>query len=167
MSDNQRVRFGVGQRVVSQSVASAEVIRLGDMVAQDATTGLPEPASKTAIAGPGDAAAILAAQQAFKDEFLGIAAQRSLDGETQAIRCVAECQDAVYPCDPATFKLGALLGPAPDSGAPPTFLEPQKLVEVADITAAIARCSRAEPSAVTEVHARFFSGVMLGGPQAD
>ena len=97
MSDRMRWRYGDTNPVVA-AVAAATVIEIGDLVWQDVdnvkpASGLANQGGKTAN------------QQAFVQEFLGVAMQRSRLGDTAPLR-VATTGVFEMDCAGDTFELG-------------------------------------------------------------
>lgn len=154
MADKQRHRYGASNPVVA-AVDSTTVIEIGDMVyldTDDAKNAAALSASST----------LAETQEAFHDLFLGVAAQRSRNGDTDPIRVDTEGVFE-FACESATFEIGGLVGPAESSGA---AIEDQKVVAVATANLAVGRVAQREASAVTSVFVRIFSTIMLGGPQS-
>lgn len=163
MADTMRWRYGDTKPVVSNDVASATVIEIGDLVLQDASdSNNPKPASDIG-AIPGTHATLAAAQEAFHDEFLGVAMQRSPAGATNRVR-VATAGVFEFACASATFALGALVGLDDNAGG--TALEHQQVIAVATPNLAIGRVVKDYPSATTSVLVEIVSTVTAGGPQA-
>jgi hypothetical protein len=152
MSDNMRWRYGDTNPVVA-AVDSATVIEIGDLVWQD--TDDAKPASDFTFAG------LNQTQDNFadKDYFLGVAMQRSRDGDTESIR-VATRGIFEFPCASATFELGDLIGPDDNAGG--TALEDQKVIKVTDEARAIGRVAKRVASAATTVLVEITSAVMYG-----
>lgn len=152
MADNFRYRYGDAKPVVSPPVVSATVVEIGDLV-----TNTPAPASAVAWAS-----SIAGTQEAFHDVFLGVAAQRSRNGDTDSVR-VNTTGVHEFDCQSATFALGALVGPAKQAG---NAIESQKVVAVATPNLAVGRIAKAYPTATTKVLVEIDSTLMNGGPQA-
>jgi hypothetical protein len=119
------------------------------------TVGTPYPASDQ----PWDTN-IATTQAAFQDKFLGVA-QSQVAAQTPAPR-VSTGGVHEFDCASATFVVGALVGPAKQSG---NLLEDQKVVAVASEGLAIGRVAVDYSSATTKVLVRVFSTVMEGGVQ--
>jgi len=150
MSDKMRWRYGDTNPVVA-AVNSSVVIEIGDLVYLE--TDDARPASSQADQG------LLADNQtAFAATFLGVAMQRSRDGDTDPIR-IATTGVFEYACSSATFELGDLVGAAGDD----TSLEDQQMVAVASAALGIGRVARRAPSADTSVLVDVRSTVMTGG----
>ena len=152
MSDKMRWRYGDTNPVVA-AVDSATVIEIGDLLWQD--TDDAKPASDQA-----DQGSEAANQEAFADNFLGVAMQRSRSGDTQPIR-VATTGVFEFDCPSGTFELGDLVG-ADENAAGDTLLD-QQVAAVAASTYAIARVAKREASAGTSVLVDIRSSVMTGG----
>lgn len=145
-----RYRYGDTKPVMSPAVASSTVIEIGDLV--NAT-----PAAASATTWNTNLATT---QEDFHDVFLGVACQRSRNGDTDQIR-VATNGVFEFDCDSANFALGALVGPAKQSG---NALERSKVVAVASANLAIGRVARAG-TGLTKVLVEIVSTVAHGGPQ--
>lgn len=168
-SRNMSWKYGDCKPVLSQAKQALVTIGKGDLVAQASgtitgatsgvsiTVGLPYPASDE----PWDTN-LATTQETFVDKFLGCAAQRGLSAETDPLRINTRGVHE-FDCASAAFALGALVGPAKQSG---NLLEDQKVVAVATVDLAIGRVAKAEPAAVTKVLVEVFSSVMEGGVQA-
>lgn len=157
MANRMRWRWGDTKPVVSKPVASAAVIEIGDVVeeaaADEAITSAADHAWNTDLA---------TTQEELHDRFLGVAMQRSRSGDTDAIRVATEGVFE-FDCASATFKKGALVGMAKQSG---NALESQKVVAVATANLAIGRVAERVSSAATRVKVRLMGTVMSGGPYA-
>jgi len=151
MSDKMRWRYGDTNPVVA-AVDSATVIEIGDLLYLD--TDDAKPASSQA-----DQGSETANQEAFADKFLGVAMQRSRDGDTSPIR-VATTGVFEYDCPSGTFELGDLVG-ADETGG--TTLMDQQVDAVANSVYAIARVAKREAAAVTSVYVDIRSTIMTGG----
>src|SRR5262245_15016311 len=116
MSDHMRWRYGETQPVLF-AVDSATVIEIGDLVYQEADNV--RPASQQA-----DQLSEEANQALFATKFVGVAMQRSRDGDTTPIR-VATAGVFEFVCPSGTFEAGALLG-ASEAGSG-TALEDQQV----------------------------------------
>ena len=152
MSDKMRWRYGDTNPVVA-AVDSTTVIEIGDLLWQD--TDDAKPASDQA-----DQGSEAANQEAFADNFLGVAMQRSRSGDTQPIR-VATTGVFEFDCPSGTFELGDLVG-ADENAAGDTLLD-QQVTAVAASKYAIARVAKREASAGTSVLVDIRSSVMTGG----
>lgn len=155
MSDNMRWRYGDTKPVESKAVASAVVIEIGDLV---------ESASSGSAVTPADDHTwntnLATTQEEFHDRFLGVATQRSRNGDDDPI-VVATAGVFEFECAAATFEQGALVGPAKQSG---NALENQKVVGVASANLAIGRVVKPYTSNTTKVLVEIVSTVVRGGP---
>lgn len=149
--DNFRYKYGDTDPVVSPAVGSAAVVEIGDLV-----TGTPVAAGSVAWNTN-----LATTQEAFHDVFLGVACQRSRAGDVDPVR-VATRGVFEFDCAAAQFALGALVGPAKQTG---DLLEPQKVVAVATPNLAIGRVVKAYPANTTKVLVEITSTVVHGGPQ--
>ena len=152
MSDKMRWRYGDTNPVVA-AVDSATVIEIGDLLWQD--TDDAKPASDQS-----DQGSETANQQEFADNFLGVAMQRSRNGDTTPIR-VATTGVFEFDCPSGTFELGDLVGA--DENAAGTALLDQQVASVGSSTYAIGRAAKREASATTSVLVDVRSTVMTGG----
>ena len=155
MSNNMRWRYGETNPVVTKAIGTATVIEIGDLV--EASSGTVIPAddhtwnTNTATT-----------QEEFHDLFLGVAMQQSRSDDTASIR-VATTGVFEFDCAAATFELGALVGPAKQSG---NALEPQKVVAVATANLAIGRVAKRYGSNTTSVLVDVLGVVTRSGPLA-
>lgn len=150
MSDKMRWRYGDTNPVVA-AVDSSVVIEIGDLIFME--TDDARPASSLADQG------LLADNQtAFAAKFLGVAMQRSRDGDVDPIR-IATTGVFEYDCASATFELGDLVGPAGDDAS----LEDQEMVAVATKALAVGRVARRAATAGTSVLVDVRSTIMTGG----
>lgn len=101
-------------------------------------------------------------QENFHDGFLGVAAQRSRNGDTDAIRINTS---GVYEFDTAsaTYEVGDLVGPAKQTG---NALESQKVASVAGHNLAVGRVAKQYAAATTKVYVEILSVIMRGGSLA-
>ncbi len=151
MSDKMRWRYGDTNPVVA-TVDSSTVIEIGDLLYQ--ATDDARPASDQA-----DQGSETANQELFADNFLGVAMQRSRNGDTSPIR-VATTGVFEFDCPSGTFELGDLVGPDETGG---TTLMDQQVDTVSASRYAMGRVARRESSATTSVLADIRSTVMTGG----
>ena len=158
MSDNLRWRYGETNPVVTKPIASATVIEIGDLV-EMAADGTVTPAS--AHTWNTDLATT---QNEFQDTHLGVAMQRSRNGDTQPIR-VATSGVFEFDCASATFELGALVGPAKQTG---NALENQKIIALTagNENKAVGRVAKRVSPADVKAYIDLVSTVLRGGPQA-
>ncbi len=152
MSDKMRWRYGDTNPVVA-AVDSSTVIEIGDLVwhAGDDV----RPASDLTDYGSESAN-----QAEFAARFLGVAMQRSRDGDTTPIR-VAATGVFEFDCPSSTFELGNLI--AGDESATGTGMLDQQVALVVSSQLAIGRVARQEPNAITSVLVDIRSTVMTGG----
>jgi len=152
MSDKMRWRYGDTNPVVA-AVDSTTVIEIGDLLWQD--TDDAKPASSLT-----DQGSETANQDAFAAAFLGVAMQRSRNGESAPIR-VATTGVFEFDCPSGTFELGDLVG-ADENAAGDALLD-QQVAAVSSSQYAIGRAARREPNATTSVLVDVRSTVMTGG----
>lgn len=156
MADTFRYVFG-DTNPVQAAVDSAVVIEIGDLVAL--VTGKAVPADDFA-----DAGTKAQNQEAFHDLFLGVAEQRSRNGDTDPIR-VATTGTFEFDIASATLGLGALVGAAGTGEAGAVGVANQSVESVATPNLAIGRVREAIASN-TKVKINIESVIMTGGPQA-
>jgi hypothetical protein len=152
MSDKMRWRYGDTNPVVA-AVDAATVIEIGDLVWQDTDD------AKTA-SSRADRGAETANQDALADLFLGVAMQRSRNGETAPIR-VATTGVFEFDCPSGTFELGELVGA--DENTAGTALLNQQVAKVAASQYAIGRVAKRQSTAATSVLVDIRSTIMTGG----
>ncbi len=152
MSDKMRWRYGDTNPVVA-AVDAATVIEIGDLVYQD--TDDAKPASSQA-----DQGTEAANQELFADKFLGVAMQRSRNGDTAPVR-VATTGVFEFDCPSGTFELGDLVG-ADENGAGNALLN-QQATKVAASKCAVGRVAKRVSPAATSVLVDIRSTVMTGG----
>ncbi len=152
MSDKMRWRYGDTNPVVA-SVDSATVIEIGDLVWQDTDD------AKQA-SGIADLGTEAANQEAFADVFLGVAMQRSRNGDTSPIR-VATTGVFEFDCPSGTFELGDMVGA--DENTAGTALLNQQVAKVSASKYAIGRIAKRQAAATTSVLVDIRSTVMTGG----
>lgn len=169
MRDKWRWRYGDTNPVIA-AVDSTTVIELSDLVWQDVDDIKPASEIKKYLSPiPNDL------QKAFADNFLGVAMQRSCNGDTGLVR-VAITGVFEFDCDVGggwdTFELGDLIGDAtilhpghPDcgDGAETPGLMNQAVEKVTSSRYAIGRVAKREFSPVTRVLVDIRSTVMTGG----
>ena len=151
MADVMRWRYGDTNPVLA-AVNSATVIEIGDLVYQD--TDDAKPASQQA-----DGGSEAANQETFKDNFLGVAMQRSRSGDTASIR-VATTGVFEFICASATFELGDLIGVSENGDG--NALEDQTVKSVMGLGGeyAIGLCAKRVATASTSVLVDIRSSVM-------
>ncbi|MBN1393743.1 MAG: hypothetical protein JW959_01745 [Pirellulales bacterium] len=152
MSDRMRWRYGDTNPVVA-AVDSGTIIEIGDLVWQDADDA--KPASDIT-----DQGSETANQEALADAFLGVAMQRSRNGDDAPIR-VATTGVFEFDCPSGTFELGDLVGA--DENAAGDALLNQQVDKVAAAAYAIGRIAKRQAASVTSVLIDVRSTVMTGG----
>jgi hypothetical protein len=152
MSDKMRWRYGDTNPVVA-AADSATVIEIGDLLWQD--TDDAKPASSRSDAGSEPAN-----QEGMVNLFLGVAMQRSRNGDTAPIR-VATTGVFEFDCPNGTFELGDLVGI--NENAAGNALMNQQVVKVNLTRYAIGRVAKRQPTAATTVLVDIRSMVMTGG----
>lgn len=152
MADVMRWRYGDTNPVVC-AVDSGTAIEIGDMVYLD--TDDVKPASSQADGG--DEATN---QETFKDNFCGVAMQRSASGDTDPIRVATS---GVYEMDTAsaTYEVGDLVGA--DENSDGDGLLDQTVAAVADANYAIGIVAKRVSTAATKVLVQIKSTVMGEG----
>lgn len=154
MSNTMRWRYG-DTNPVMMPVAAQTVLEIGDLVY--ASSGQALPASDLANQG-----STAATQEAFHDNFIGVAMQCSPSGSTHPIR-IATTGVFEFDCTLATFELGDLLG-GYDAGS--GTLDAQAVDGVATPNLAVGRCVKRVSPAATKVLVDVVSTIIKGGPQA-
>ncbi len=152
MSDKMRWRYGDTNPVVA-AVDSATVIEIGDMLWQDTDDAKP-------ISSRSDHGTETSNQDTMADVFLGVAMQRSRDGDTSPIR-VATTGVFEFDCPSGTFELGDLVG-ADENSAGNALLN-QTVAKVSASRYAIGRIAKRQSTAATSVLVDVRSTVMTGG----
>ncbi len=161
MANKFRYRYGETSPPVVVPVDSAQVIEIGDLIWLN--TDDARPASQSTYAG-----GLPTSQEAFVDNFLGVATQQSISGDTESIT-IATSGVFEFDCAADQFEVGDLLAAADNSGS--TALEDQKVVSLGDghadvdVPRAIGRCAKRAGSNVTSVLVEIKSTVMTGGYQ--
>ena len=164
MSDKMCWRYGDTNPVVA-AVDSTTVIEIGDLLWQDVDDAKPaaalrvharemEPDKSSTIEG----AVIADPAKVFAEKFLGVAMQRSRDGDTSPFR-VATTGVFEFGCPSRTFELGDLIGPFYDD---PRLCN-QQVDRASDCYLAIGRVARREAEPATSVLVDIRSTVMTGG----
>lgn len=143
-------RFRSGQmKLVPFRVASADVINAGDMVFVYSTLDQIQAAEDITWNS-----SLATTQADFANVFAGIAYTSSAAGETDDVLVdVSSASVYEYPCASATFKTGAPIGPAKQSG---NALESQKVVEATG-TSCVGRTVEPKSSATTSIRVSFAS----------
>ncbi len=152
MTDKMRWRYGDTNPVVA-AVDAATVIEIGDLLWQDTDDAKP-------AAVLSDHSSQAANQQALAAAFLGVAMQRSRNGDSTPVR-VATTGVFEFDCASSTFELGDLLGA--DKNAANNGLLSQQVAKVAQSQDAIGRVAKREPAATTSVLVDIRSTIMTGG----
>jgi hypothetical protein len=154
MADVMRWRYGDTNPVVIP-VDAATVVEIGDLIYLATDDARPAVAQADQGTEAGN-------QELFHDNFVGVAMQRSRNGDTAPIR-VATTGVFEFVCPSGTFEVGALLGTSENSGG--TLLENQQVEGVATANLAVGRCAKRLNPAGTRVLVDIVSTVMYGGPQ--
>jgi hypothetical protein len=154
MANTMRWRYGETNPVM-MPVEDAVAIEIGDLlyVANDEVRPVGELASAGSLA---------ATQEAFHDNFVGVAMQCSPAGSSDPIR-VATTGVFEFDCALATFDVGDLIG-GNDGGV--GVLDSQVVDGVATLNLAIGRCVKRVSPAGTKVLVDVVSTLLKGGPQA-
>ena len=152
MSDKMRWRYGDTNPVVA-AVDAATAIEIGDLLYQD--TDDAKPASSQA-----DHGSETANQELLADKFLGVAMQRSRNGDTAPVR-VATTGVFEFDCPSGTFELGDLVGA--DANAAGNALLNQQVAKVTASRCAVGRVAKRVAPAATSVLIDIRSTVMTGG----
>jgi hypothetical protein len=154
MANVMRWRYGETSPVM-MPVDAGTVIEIGDLLylATDDVRPIGDMASAGTLA---------ATQEAFHDNFVGVAMQCSPEGATDPIR-VATTGVFEFDCASATFDVGDLVG-GQDGGT--GELEDQMVDEVATPNLAVGRCMKRVSPAGTKVLVDVVSTLVKGGPQA-
>jgi hypothetical protein len=155
MANKMRWRYG-DVHPVMVGVAADSVIEIGDLVLQEAS--LARPASELE-----DLGSEAANQEAFHDDFLGVAMQHSPAGSAEPIR-IATTGVFEFDCGSATFVIGDLLGV--DEASSGTELEDQVVAKVATPNLAIGVCVKTVNPAASRTLVEIHSTIVRGGVQA-
>lgn len=147
----QSHQYGDAKPVVTKAVPTATVIEANDIIG--VASGDPFPAS--AQAWDTDLATT---QTAFALLFLGVATEFSRNGDTAPIK-VNTAGVHEFECAAGTWELGALVGPAKQSG---NALEDRKVASVASEALAIGRVAKRYGANTTKVLVEVFSRIMKG-----
>lgn len=151
MVNNPNYRQGPVRSVTTKPIASAVVIKKGDLLYQDIENGDVFPASSLA-----DNQGELANQELFSCWFIGVALEQSISGATKEIE-VATDAEFEFTCPSGTWNLGDLVGV--DTNAAGTALLDQTVEYVVAPSQAIGKIARYEGIAVTKVWVRIYSRV--------
>lgn len=155
MSNKMRWRYGETHPVMLP-VQLGYVIEIGDLLYLDA--GNAKPATSQF-----DQGTLLANQETFHDNFVGIAMQCTTGASAETIR-VATSGVFEYPCSPASFNVGDLIGSTEDATG--GQLEAQTVIGVAAENLALGRCVKQAASGSKKVLVDIVSTVVRGGAQA-
>lgn len=154
MANVMRWRYGETSPVM-MPVDEDTTIEIGDLLYLE--TDDARPASDMTPGG-----SLAATQEAFHDNFIGVAMQCSPAGSTDPIR-VATSGVFEFDCASATFDVGVLVG-GHDAGT--GDLDDQKVDEVTTPNLAIGRCVKQVAPEGTKVLVDIVSTLLKGGPQA-
>ena len=152
MTDKMRWRYGDTNPVVA-AVDAATVVEIGDLLWQD--TDDAKPAASVTNHG-----SKLLNQKALADALLGVAMQRSHNGDAAPIR-VATTGVFEFDCASTTFELGDMVGV--DTNTAGTTLLNQQVAKVSDSLHAIGRIAKRQSTATTNVLVDIRSTIMTGG----
>ena len=155
MANTMRWRYGETNPVMLPVLAGFTV-DIGDLLYLDGN-------SVKASSSQMNQGTVVANQELFHDNFVGVAMQATNGEETREIR-IATSGVFEFKCNTATFEVGDLLGCEDDGTG--TQLEKQSVVGVATPNLALGRCVKRVPSAATKVLIDIVSTVVHGGPQA-
>lgn len=156
MANTMRWRKGNTNDVITKAVATATVIEIGDLVEMESDGTVLSVADHTWDTN------IATVQEQIHDKFLGVAQQQSRTGDTDPIR-VAITGVHEFDCAAATFELGALVGPAKQTG---NAAEDQKVVAVATANLAIGRVAQRYATNTTSVLVDVVGVISRSGPLA-
>ena len=146
MSDNQRHRQEY-HKPRYFPVTSAVVIEAGDLLYWDSTNSTVKPASSISYSS------LAQAQEDFAADFVGMAGDRSRDGDTDDIQ-VDTAGIAEFECASTTFEIGDMVGVDDNSGG--AALEDQKVIAVSSSDLAIGRVTKRYSSSTTSVRVELF-----------
>jgi len=155
MANIMRWRYG-DTNPVTLPVLVGIVIEIGDLIYLN--NGSAKPASSQA-----DQGTLVANQEMFHDNFVGVAMQASRASDTEPIR-IATSGVFEFLCSSATFELGDLIGTNEEGTG--TQLDNQIIVGVATPNLALGRCAKRVSPAATKVLLDIVGTVTRGGPQA-
>jgi hypothetical protein len=145
-----RWKYGDTNPIV-HAVDSAQEIAIGDLVWQNT--------DDVRAADEISAGSLINMQEAFVDNFLGVAMQRSNAGDTNPVR-VATTGTFEFICAAATFTEGDKVGVSGTSGV---ALVNQTVIAVATTFATIAKVKKAYASNTTAVLVQINSTIFTGG----
>lgn len=155
MANTMRWRYQ-DTKPVTLPVDSSTIIEIGDLIWLDTDD------AKSA-AGQADQGSKSLNQEAFHDNFVGVAMQQSQSGETNPLR-VATSGVFEFDCTSGTFEIGDLIGA--EEAVSGTELESQLVDAAGSVNLAIGRCVKRVGTASTKVFVEICSTVLRGGPQA-
>ena len=155
MPNTMRWRYGETNPVMLP-VPLGYVIEIGDLLYLDG--GHAKPASTQL-----DQGTLVANQEAFHDNFIGVAMQCTTGAAVETIR-IATSGVFEFLCLPAAFELGELIGSAEEGTG--QQLEAQVVTGVAAENLAVGRCVKQEASTTGKVLVDIVSTVTRGGTQA-
>ncbi len=155
MSNTMRWRYGDTNPVLMPT-ESGTVIEIGDLLYLN--NGYVEPAADQT-----DQGTLLANQEAFHDNFVGVAMQAASGTAAEKVR-VATSGVFEFDCVAASFDVGDLIG-STEVGAGDQ-LESQEVVGVATENLAVGRCVKQAASGSEQVLVDIVSTITRGGPQA-
>lgn len=155
MSNTMRWRYGATNPVLMPS-QSGTIIEIGDLLYVD--NGYVKPA-----ADQSDQGTLLANQEAFHDNFVGVAMQAASGAAAANLR-VATSGVFEFLCVAASFDVGDLIGSTEDDTG--EQLQSQEVVGVATENLAIGRCVKQAASGSERVLVDIVSTTVRGGPQA-
>ncbi len=156
MADHLRFRSGP-VHLLRMRVNSSSVVEPGDLMFLDGTDA--RPASEF----PWDTD-LATTQAQFADQFLGIAHERSEDGETEPVSIdVSPLSVYELAVDEAAYEVGQLLGPDESSST----LMDQQLVAVGTASRAIARAVEFSTGDVSRLRVTFASAYAMSSSNSN
>ena len=148
MANVHRWRKSDPKRVIRMPVDTAEVIEVGDLIWNNVDAA--EAASQfTYVTGDLDGT-----QANFTAKFLGVAMDRSDDGDTADI-AIATAGTFIFDCASATFEMGDVVG-VDDNGGATALLDQQVIGLGENDSGAIGRIVQRYPNATTSVKIELF-----------
>lgn len=152
MADKMRWRYGETNPIIC--TAFTGLIEIGDLVYYDASVA--KPASEFAISGT-----LASTQASFSAKFLGVAMQRSPEGDTTPIRIATTGVFEFDGISPSTYALGTMVS-APNNSAT-SKLHRNYLGMTTSGLGAIGRIVREEPVSTSNLLVMIVSTVIQGG----
>lgn len=152
MADKMRWRYGETNPIICPAFTG--LIEIGDIVYYDSS--LAKPASEYALTGT-----IATTQTAFAAKFLGIAMQRSPEGDSTPIRIATTGVFEFETLTPAIYSLGAMVSPPNNSAV--SKLHRNYLGPTGSALGAIGRVVRDEPVAAGNLLVMIISTIIQGG----